>query len=141
MVCLFQPNSRSGSSNCASITVSVPVGLCNAFVYNQHCSQRKSNALSIIRYQTNTGVQQSTPDIAEFQVQTTLLSQLMSMHVSWETRDRSVMIALTTDGQKNTDCSKSGRQPPCFIASNTVSACTYSALPGKYIDVSFLRIQ
>ena len=105
------------------------VDLCDAFVYNQHCSQRKSQRIidmhHTITNRPNTGVQQSTPDIAEFQVQTTLLSsdpQLMSMHLSWETRDKSVMIALTSTGQKNTDCSKPGRQPPCFIASNTVSA-------------------
>ncbi len=63
----------------------------------------------------------------DFQVQTTLLSDeaqdslLMSVHLSWENRgDDDVMIALTADGQR-TDCNLPGRNPPCFIASNTVS--------------------
>ncbi len=83
---------------------------------------------------SNAGIVHTPLNTSQFQIQTTLLSDeaqdlsLMSVHMSWESSDDNVIIALTANGQR-TDCNIPGRNPPCFIVSNTVSKVhTFNAL-------------
>lgn len=72
-------------------------------------------------------IEQGKVNLSEFKVNTTLLSdgvhdlQQMSLHLSWEKSNKSLMIALSTQGQ-SIDCTMPDRDPPCFITRGTVSS-------------------